>query len=77
MVETLVVLIRRLVVEKLLPRACVLAAALALAAAILARAQEFPRWEAFAGFSYAKVGLGPQANSSARSARTTMACIRV
>lgn len=26
-----------------------------------ARAQEFPRWESFGGFSYANVGLGPQA----------------
>lgn len=43
-------------------RASVLAATLALAAAIPARAQEFPRVEAFAGFSYANVGLGPQAN---------------
>jgi len=31
-------------------------------AAFPARAQEFPRWECFGGFSYANVGLGPQAN---------------
>jgi hypothetical protein len=31
------------------------------AAAFPVRAQEFPRWEGFSGFSYANVGLGPQA----------------
>ena len=31
-------------------------------AAFPAHAQEFPRWECFGGFSYANVGLGPQAN---------------
>ena len=31
-------------------------------AAFPVRAQEFPRWEPFGGFSYANVGLGPQAN---------------
>jgi hypothetical protein len=31
-------------------------------AAVPAHAQEFPRWECFSGFSYANVGLGPQAN---------------
>ena len=62
MVETFVVHVRSLVVERLILRACVLAAMLASAEAIPARAQEFPRWEAFGGFSYANVGLGPQAN---------------
>ena len=33
-----------------------------LAATLTARAQEFPRWEAFGGFSYANVNLGPQAS---------------
>ena len=33
-----------------------------LAATLAARAQEFPRWEAFGGFSYANVNLGPQAS---------------
>ena len=33
-----------------------------LAANLTARAQEFPRWEAFGGFSYANVDLGPQAS---------------
>ena len=33
-----------------------------LAATLNARAQEFPRWEAFGGFSYANVNLGPQAS---------------
>lgn len=28
----------------------------------VARAQEFPRWESFGGFSYANVNLGPQAS---------------
>jgi hypothetical protein len=32
-----------------------------LVAAVPACAQEFPRWEAFGGFSYANVNLGPQA----------------
>jgi hypothetical protein len=32
------------------------------AAAFPVRGQEFPRWESFSGFSYANVGLGPQAN---------------
>jgi Outer membrane protein beta-barrel domain len=32
------------------------------AAAFPVRAQEFPRWESFGGFSCANVGLGPQAN---------------
>lgn len=32
-----------------------------LAATLTARTQEFPRWEAFGGFSYANVNLGPQA----------------
>src|SRR5579864_3745771 len=33
-----------------------------LAATVAASAQEFPRWEAFGGFSYANVTLGPQAS---------------
>ncbi len=48
--------------EKLGLRAMALAAVLALTAALPARAQEFPRWEFFGGFSYANVGLGPQAS---------------
>jgi opacity protein-like surface antigen len=28
---------------------------------VAARAQEFPQWEAFGGFSYANINLGPQA----------------
>src|SRR6266849_1729203 len=43
-------------------RAFALMAVLSWAAAFPARAQEFPRWECFGGFSYANVGLGPQAN---------------
>jgi opacity protein-like surface antigen len=39
-----------------------LAAVAASTAAIPAHAQEFPRWEAFGGFSYAHVDLGSQAN---------------
>ena len=31
-----------------------------LVTAVAARAQQFPRWEAFGGFSYANVNLGPQ-----------------
>jgi hypothetical protein len=62
MTETFVVRIRSVVVEKLVLRACLLAAMLASAAAIPARPQEFPRWEAFGGFSYANVSLGPQVN---------------
>lgn len=42
--------------------AFVLVVTAASAAALPARAQEFPRWEAFGGFSYANVGLGAQAN---------------
>jgi hypothetical protein len=33
-----------------------------LAATVAAGAQEFPRWEAFGGFSYANINLGPQAS---------------
>ena len=40
----------------------VLIVALLSTAAFPERAQEFPRWESFGGFSYANVGLGPQAN---------------
>lgn len=43
-------------------RAFALLAVLSSAAAFPARAQDFPRWECFGGFSYANVGLGPQAN---------------
>jgi opacity protein-like surface antigen len=43
-------------------RAFVLAAVLASAAAFPSGAQQYPSWEAFAGFSYANVGLGPQAS---------------
>jgi opacity protein-like surface antigen len=43
-------------------RAFALIVVLGPAAAFPARAQEFPRWECFSGFSYADVGLGPQAN---------------
>jgi hypothetical protein len=43
-------------------RAFALIVVLVSAAAFPARAQEFPRWESFGGFSYANVGLGPQAN---------------
>ena len=39
-----------------------LVVAVASTAAFPAHAQEFPRWECFGGFSYANVGLGPQAN---------------
>jgi hypothetical protein len=43
-------------------RAFVLLAMLVSVAAFPAHAQDFPRWEFFSGFSYANVGLGPQAN---------------
>ncbi len=43
-------------------RAFALTAVLSSAAAFSTRAQEYPRWECFGGFSYANVGLGPQAN---------------
>jgi hypothetical protein len=33
-----------------------------LAATVAVGAQEFPRWEAFGGFSYANINLGPQAS---------------
>ena len=46
-------------VSSLLQRATLLG--MLLVAAVPAYAQEFPRWEAFGGFSYAKVNLGPQA----------------
>ncbi len=48
--------------KRLAVRAFALIAVLSSAAAFPARAQEFPRWECFGGFSYANVGLGPQAN---------------
>src|SRR5437016_4376868 len=48
----------------------ILALGLALVAApFTARAQEFPRWEAFGGFSYANVNLGPQASLFSSSNR--------
>lgn len=40
----------------------VLIVALLSTAFFPARAQEFSRWESFGGFSYANVGLGPQAS---------------
>jgi len=40
-----------------------------VAAPFTARAQEFPRWEAFGGFSYANVNLGPQASLFSSSNR--------
>jgi hypothetical protein len=43
-------------------RAFALLVMLVSAVAFPTRAQEFPRWEAFSGFSYANVGLGPQAS---------------
>lgn len=33
-----------------------------LAVSVAASAQQFPRWEAFGGFSYANINLGPQAS---------------
>ncbi len=42
-------------------RAFALIVLLASAAGLPVQAQEFPRWEFFSGFSYANVGLGPQA----------------
>jgi opacity protein-like surface antigen len=48
--------------QKLGLRAMTLTAALTLTAAMPTRAQEFPRWEFYGGFSYANVGLGPQAS---------------
>jgi hypothetical protein len=52
----------RLVMKIVGLRAFALIVVLASAAAFPVRAQEFPRWECFSGFSYANVGLGPQAN---------------
>jgi hypothetical protein len=43
-------------------RAFALIVVLVSAAAFPVRAQDFPHWESFGGFSYANVGLGPQAN---------------
>jgi hypothetical protein len=43
-------------------RAFALIVVLVSTAAFPVRAQEFPHWESFGGFSYANVGLGPQAN---------------
>jgi hypothetical protein len=52
----------RLVVEIVGLGAFVLTVALFSTAAFPVRAQEFPRWESFGGFSYANASLGPQAN---------------
>ena len=43
-------------------RAFALIAVVSSAAAFSTRAQEYPRWECFGGFSYANVGLGSQAS---------------
>jgi len=40
---------------------CATLLAVLLFTTLAAHAQEFPRWEAFGGFSYANINLGPQA----------------
>jgi hypothetical protein len=40
-----------------------------LIATLAAQAQEFPRWEAFGGFSYANIDLGSQAGAFGPTSR--------